>query len=458
MPTGVIGRDARIQARADQIVADWQALCRIPTVAGDLAAIGEAADWLEMRLRPLMDRVDRYEIPGYGPVVVGFRSGRSDRTLLLYNHYDVQPAGDPARWTSGPFDAEIRDGAMYARGACDDKADAAGRLISLELWIDEHGGDLPYSVIYLADPCEEIGSPGLADVLAAHATDLRADACLWESYLREESGRPAIGFGCRGALEIELRLDLLAAHQHPSYASVLRSAPLEMMSAIASLQTPDQRIAVEGFADGALRPDADARRRTQDIAVPGDSIARPGVDPHPRVAEDELRTRFIYEPSMSLSGFDLDDAVRQSIPASCTARVRFSLVPGMVPRTALAAVTRHLQARVPEMQVSLIREMEPAYSPVDSAFGVAVQRAARRAFGDEPVVYDVMTGAGPGAIFLEHLGAPIISPTGTLRPEGNMHGYDEHGYVEDYLQHVQFTLDVLRELDAAGFADGDARP
>ena len=64
-----------------------------------------------------------------------------------------------------------------------------------------------------------------------------------------------------------------------------------------------------------------------------------------------------------------------------------------------------------------------------------------------------MTGAGPGALFLDHLGAPIISPTGTLRPAGNMHGYDEHGYVEDFLDHVQFTLDILRELDRGGFAE-----
>lgn len=451
-----MGIDPRISENADAIVAQWQEICRIPTVAGDLPAIGAAADWIETRLTPLMDRVERYEIPEYGPVVVGFRRGRSERTLLLYNHYDVQPAGELERWTSGPFDAEIRDGAMYARGACDDKADISGRLISLELWMQEHDGDLPYSVIYLADPCEEIGSPGLDRVLAEHAADLRADACLWESYLREEDGRPALGFGCRGALEIELRLDLLAAHQHPSYSSILRSAPLEMMAAIASLQTEDHRIAVAGFADGAIRPDDAARTRTAEITVPSASIAIPGVSPHPAVPADDLPTRFIYEPSMSLSGFDVDDAVRQSIPASCTARVRFGLVPGMDPLRCYDAVAAHLHARVPELQISLVRAMAPAYSPTDSSFGTAVRRAAASAFEAPPVVYDVMTGAGPGALFLEHLGAPIISPTGTLRPAGNMHGYDEHGFVEDHLQHVQFTLDVLRELEHAGFAEESA--
>ncbi|QLD10592.1 M20/M25/M40 family metallo-hydrolase [Microbacterium oleivorans] len=446
-------RDPRIDAASDEIVASWQELCRFPTVAGRLDAIEQAATWIESRLAPLMDRVERYDIPGYGPVVVGFRAGDSETSLLLYNHYDVQPEGDPERWTSAPYAAEIRDGAMYARGACDDKADVAGRLASLRLWIDENDGRVPYSLIYLADPCEEIGSPGLDEVIAAHADELRADACLWESYLREEDGRPAVGFGCRGSVEIELGLDILAAAQHPSYSSILRSAPLELMAAISSMRTEDGRIAVAGVRDDAIVPDERARRRTADITLPGPSIAREGVTPYLTGTTSDLTTRFVFEPSMSLSGFDLDDGVRQSIPASASARVRFGLVPGMQPDRVVDAVRAHLALRHPDISVSVLRAIAPAYSPVESPFGEAVLRAAGHAYGAEPVAYDIMTGAGPGALFLEHLGAPIISPTGTLRPAGNMHGYDEHGYVEDFLDHVQFTLDVFRELERSGFAD-----
>lgn len=445
-------RDPRIDDGAAEIVSEWQELCRIPTIAGDLEAIGRGADWIEERLAPLMDRVERYTIPDYGPVIVGFRRGRSERTLLLYNHYDVQPAGDPERWTSGPFDSEIRGGAMFARGACDDKADVAGRLHSLRLWIEENDGDLPYSVIYFADPCEEIGSPGLSQVLADHAAELRADACLWESYLREESGRPALGFGCRGALEIELKLSLLAANQHPSYSPILRSAPLEMMAAIRALLAEDGTIAVPGFLDEAIRPDDAARARTEELSLPGESIALPGVDPYQPQALNELKTRFIYSPSMSLSGFEVDEALQQSIPSTCTARVRFGLVPHMDPDRCFDTVAAHLKERTPEIEVSIVRTMSSAYSPVDSAFAQGVISAAENAYDAVPVIYDVMTGAGPGALFLEHLGAPIISPTGTLRPAGNMHGDDEHGYVEDYLQHVQFTLDVLRGLAENDFA------
>ena len=444
--------DPRIPERGDDFVSEWQAFCRIPTVSGNLDAIVEAADWLEERLTPLMDSVVRYEIPGYGPVVVGFKRGLSERTLLLYNHYDVQPEGDEAQWSSPAFAAELRDGAVYARGACDDKADVTSRLGALQLFEEDHPEGLPYSIIYMADPCEEIGSPGLDTVLAEHAAELRSDACLWESYLREEDGRPAIGFGCRGALEIGLSLSLLASNQHPSYSQVLRSAPLEMMRAIASLTDSEGNIAIPGFVDGAITPDAAARARAAELTLPSDAIALPGVNPYQDFTADELRERFIFTPSMSLSGFTVDPSIRQSIAAGCEARVRFGLVPGMDPMACFEKVSAFLTAQIPELQIELIRTMDPAFSPIDTPFAASVIDAARVAFGAEPVIYEVMTGSGPGAFFLEHLGAPLISPTGTLRPAGNMHGFNEHGYVDDYLVHIQFTLDLLRGLERNDFA------
>ncbi|WP_341953129.1 M20/M25/M40 family metallo-hydrolase [Salinibacterium sp. TMP30] len=448
-------RDPRIDAAREQSISEWQEFCRFPSVAGDRVAIEAAADWLEQKLRRLSKRVERIEIPEYGPVVVAYFPGASDKTLMLYNHYDVQPAGDLDQWVSGPFESEIRDGAMWARGACDDKADVTSRLRALELFMEDHPDGLPYSMIYLADPCEEIGSPGLETVLAENAERLSSDAVLWESYLREDDGRPAVGFGCRGGMEISLSLNILASNQHPSYSQILRSAPLELMRAITSLVDEEGLIAVPGFTDSALRPDAAAKARTQELSLPGDAISLPGISPLKDLSEEELKERFIFAPSMSLAGFDLDPSVRQSIPAGGTARVRFGLVPGMDPHACFESVKSFLGSTAPDIEVELIRTMLPAFSPVDTPFAVSVLEAATKAFEAEPVIYDVMTGSGPGAFFLEHLGAPLISPTGTLRPEGNMHGYNEHGYLEDYLTHIQFTFDLLNNLEANGFANND---
>ncbi len=124
--------DTYISETAERFVADWQACCRIPSVSGARGAIEDCADWIEARMAPLFDDVWRIEIPDQGPLLCGEWRGSGSARLLVYTHYDVQPAGDESAWSSPPFAAEIRDGRMYARGACDDKADVTARLQALE--------------------------------------------------------------------------------------------------------------------------------------------------------------------------------------------------------------------------------------------------------------------------------------------------------------------------------------
>ena len=446
--------DPRILEQRDAIIERGRTLCRFASTADNLPEIGKAAEWLEGQLRPLFGEVGTVPVPGYGPVVYGIERGVSGRTLMLYNHYDVQHAGALGQWPYPPYESQVHDGVMYARGACDDKADVAGRLDSFRLWKEEHGGKLPYTVIYFAEACEEIGSPGLGDVLREHADLFRSDACLWESYLREEDGSPSIGFGCRGSLSVRIAVHALKDGIHPSYGTVARSAPLEVMKIVASLTTPDGLVAVPGMRELAVKASPQAMLRLRRIGVPGDSLRlNDTVNPNPIDNEAELQRRFIFEPGMSLASFDLDSSSVRSIPPSCSARVRFSLVPGMDPERCFELIRRYVADQNPDATVEKVDVIEPAYSSPDSCFGQSVSDAAAQAYGKEPVIYDIMTGAGPGAIFLKYLGAPIASPTGTLRPDGNMHGYNEHGALDDYLTHVNFTLTLLRELEAHGFGD-----
>jgi acetylornithine deacetylase/succinyl-diaminopimelate desuccinylase-like protein len=442
--------DDYIARERDRLIADWQACCAIPSVSGAHAAIAECADWIEERLTPLFDTVRRIDIPGQGPLLAAELAGTGPGRLLMYTHYDVQPAGDEAAWTAPPFAAEIRDGKMYARGACDDKADVTARLQALEAWRSAHDGPPPFSILFLADPAEEIGSPGLAEALAENAGWLRADACLWESFLRDEDGRPGIGFGCRGNLEVNLRLHLLRADQHTAFASILRSAPLELMRATASLTDDQGIITIEGFHEGVRTPGPEQLEATARIPLPTAAVTVDGVRPYVAGDEAELARRLVFEPSMSISRMLVGESGVGAVPAEAGVTLRFSLVPDQDPERALDALRAHLERHgFGEVEVTAGRMIWPAASPLDTPFARATLDAARDVFG-EPVVYPVLIGAGPGRMILDHLGAPVISPAGTLRPDGNMHGPDEHGAVEDYLDHVRFTVALLERLAEEG--------
>lgn len=414
---------AYIARERDRFVDEWRALCRIPSVSGS-PAIADAADWIEARMRPLFDRVERIELDGHGPLLLGELDGTGPGRLLMYSHYDVVPPGDG--WTSPPFAAEVRDGRVYARGACDDKADVTARLQALEACRSSLAGPPPFTLIWLCDPAEEIGSPGLAEALAAHADRLRADACLWESFLRGDDGRPGIGFGCRGVLAVELTLRLQSADQHTAFASVLRSAPLELAQALTSLAA----LAIPGVRE----PTEAERRAAAAVPLPAEGLA-PGASGE----------RLVFAPSMSI--VQLTAGKGDAAPAEAKTRVRFGLVPDQEPDAALDAVRAHLYRT--GIEIAVDHAVPPARAPIDTPFATATIDAARDAFG-EPVVYPVLIGAGPGRMVLDLLGAPTVSPAGTLRPAGNLHAPDEHGAIEDYLDHVRFTARLLELVAERG--------
>lgn len=444
--------DAFVARERDRFVADWRTLCRIPSVSGERAAIAQAADWIEERLAPLFDEMHRIDIPGHGPLLAAVLHGEGDGRLALYTHYDVQPPGDEQAWTSPPFAAELRDGQVWARGACDDKADVTARLQGLEAWLSTLDGRPPFSVIFLADPAEEVGSPGLQEALAANADALHADACVWESFLRDAEGRPGVGFGCRGSLQLELRLDLLRADQHTAFASAIRSAPLELMAAISSMRDADGRVVIDGFHDDIAAPTDEQLAATRTIPLGTEAIARDGVSPHPPLEADELRHRLVFEPALTLATMVVgDEGAPGVVPAGATAVIRFSLLPDQDPDRIVGVVREHLDRHgFGDVVLSERHRILPAASPLDTPFARAIVAAAGDVFG-EPVVYPVLIGAGPGRIVLDALGAPVVSPAGTLRPDGNMHAPDEHGAVEDYLDHVRFSARLLERLAANGF-------
>lgn len=441
--------DAYIADRSTRFVEEWRALCRIPSVSGARAAIDEAAGWIEARLQPVFGRVRRIDIPGQGPLLVAELAGTGPERLLLYTHYDVQPPGDPAAWTSSPFAAEIRDGAMYARGACDDKADVTARIQALEAWLASLDGPPPFTVVYISDPAEEIGSPGLAEALAANAGDLRADACLWESFLRDADGRPGIGFGCRGSAEVRLRLRLLRADQHTAFASIVRSAPLELMRAVASMVDASGAVTIAGFHDDVREPTAVQAAAAAEIPLPTEAVALPAVRPFVDADPAALAQRLVFSPSMTVAQMLVGADGVGSVPAEASATLRFSLVPDQEPEQVVACVREHLALHgFGDVEVTAGRSIRPAASPLDAPFAQATIEAARDVFG-EPVVYPVLIGAGPGRLVLDHLGAPVVSPAGTLRPDGNMHAPDEHGAIDDYLDHVRFTARVFERFAEA---------
>ncbi len=441
--------DDAVAQDGDRLVDEWREACRIPSVSGDREPVERMAAWVEERLRRRFDRVVVERTADGVPVVLGELAGSGPGRVVVYTHYDVQPAGDLAEWDSDPFGAELRDGAVWARGTCDDKADVTARLQAIDYWLDANGGTPPVTILWVCEGAEEIGSPGLAEVLARHADWLSATDCLWESFVRRDDGRPEVAFGCRGLVSAELRVQHLEHDQHAAFSPVLRSSAWTLTQALASLVDADGEVAVTGFHDAVAAPSAAAREAARALVPPGEALGPGGVSGWlPGRSSEELALRLSYAPTVNVSALRAGDPGSETtvVPATASARVDFHLVADQEPDEVVRLLRAHLDTHgFGDVVLRVGTTLRPAPGVLGTPLADAALAAAAAVYG-EPVVYPQLPGAGPARVMLDVLGATTVSPAGTTRLGSGLHAPNEHGRVEDYLDHVRFSLRLLEEL------------
>src|SRR6201988_4372257 len=189
---------------------------RFPSVSADRQfnpQVEACADWLLLRFKKA--GLDAEKLPTDGNRVVVARNDRNPnrKTVLIYGHYDLQPPDPLELWQTPPFEPEIRDGRIFARGSSDNKGQIFAHLIGVEKSLQSRG-DLPVNVIFLVEGEEETGSPHLEDFLRKHIAELTADIVVISDSRMVAPGVPTLTYGLRGMLCLEVRLTGPAADLH----------------------------------------------------------------------------------------------------------------------------------------------------------------------------------------------------------------------------------------------------
>ncbi len=187
-----------IRDNEERFIEELGALCAIPSVAAEGRGIPEAAAWVAERLQQVGASVAWLEGPGSPVLFAEIGPRDAARTLLIYNHYDVQPADPLDEWHSDPFELTERDGLLVARGVADNKANLLSRIQAVEAWQATEGA-LPLRVRWLIEGEEEIGSPSLSAVARDHGQRWAdSDGCLWEAGSKNEQGQMVLYSGLKG--------------------------------------------------------------------------------------------------------------------------------------------------------------------------------------------------------------------------------------------------------------------
>ena len=419
--------DARIKGELD-------AFLRIPSVSARSEHDGDtrrAAEWLAAECTRIGLATEVIATKGHPIVLAEWRGAPGKPTVLVYGHYDVQPAEPLELWTSPPFEPTVRDGKLYARGAVDDKGQLYLHVKALEAHLAVRGV-LPVNVILLAEGEEEVGSDHLAAFVEAHATRLACAACVISDSAMFAPGLPSLLFALRGLAYFQLDIQGPAQDLHSgSYGGAVINPAMALARILATFHDADGRIAVPGFYEKVKTWEANVRDRIR--ALPFDDEQFRAETGSSELGGEKgfttlerIWTRPTCEVNGLLSGYTGEGA-KTVLPAKAMAKISCRLVPDQTPAEIGALMQAHVERVAPKgvtITVTHLHGGNPWRGEPEGPFFHAASRALEAAFGRAPV----LTGEG-GSIpvvgdFQRILDVPVIL-MGFGLPGENAHAPDE---------------------------------
>jgi acetylornithine deacetylase/succinyl-diaminopimelate desuccinylase-like protein len=432
--------DAYVRARQRQYVGELKELLRLPTVSAQKTAIDETA-------RAVLDRTTRAgidaesrQVEGGPPTIVG-ETGRGDRTLLVYDHYDVQPPDPLEEWKTPPFEPTERDGHLYARGVSDNKGNLMARLQAIEAYRAIFG-ELPLRVRVLYEGEEEIGSEHLGEFVRRNADRLRADGCIWEAGYKDAAGRPTISLGLKGIAYFELRVRGAKQDAHSSQATIVPNAAWRLVWALSTLKNEKDEITIDGLMAAVRRP------TPEEVALldrlPFDEEATRRIHDIPRfirgLTGTPLKLKHFFEPTCTICGLTSGysgPGSKTVLPAVATAKLDFRLVPDLTPDLVERSLRTHLRRRgFDDVEVVAMHGERPSRWPADSAPARAAIAACRATYGTDPVVYPLMVGSGPMSQVCDELRIPVVG-FGSGNASSANNAPNENIAIADYIDHIR---------------------
>jgi acetylornithine deacetylase/succinyl-diaminopimelate desuccinylase-like protein len=442
--------DDYLDAHINDSIEELSRIAAQPSVGAQNWGMMECANLVANLLKTRGFSVDLQPTAG-APVVFGERKGKKDKTILFYNHYDVQPPEPLELWETPPFEPSLREGKLYARGVSDDKGHITSRLFAIDALLAQ--GELPCNVKFIIEGEEETSSVHLHDYIVENKTKLAADACIWEFGGVDHRGIPMQYLGLRGICYVELWVETASTDIHSGLGgSIIPNAAWRLVWALRSLKGSDEHIRIPGFYDSVKKPSQ------RDIAL---------FDALPEVA-DEYKSRFgvrnfikgltggvdlrlaeVFEPTCTICGLTSGYQGKGSKtvqPARASAKVDFRLVPDQDPGQILKLLRAHLDAEgFSDVQIDYLGGEHPARTDPDHPFVKLVVETATDVYGVPMEIVPMVGGSGPNYPFIHELNLPVAT-AGLGYPDTRAHAPNENIRIDLYLQHAKHMARVISEF------------
>jgi acetylornithine deacetylase/succinyl-diaminopimelate desuccinylase-like protein len=447
-----------VRENRDRHLEELKEVLRIPSVSTDPARAGEvkrAAAWVAARhTRAGCTKTETFPTKRH-PIVYGEWLGAPGRpTILFYGHYDVQPEDPVELWTTPAFTPTIRDGRLYARGACDDKGQFIIHVNAFEAHL-KTGGSCPVNVKFLIEGEEEIGSPNLEAFIASHKDLLKCDAVVVSDTAMFDKKVPSIVHGLRGLsyMQVDVRGTARDLHSGTFGGAVINPA-FALAHLIASLKDAKGKIKVPGFYDRVRKLTA-AQRKAFKALPHTDAKFKKSIGAKGLFGEAGFTTleRVWARPTLEVNGIwggFMGDGAKTVIPAEAHAKISMRLVPDQKPKEIVAKFTRYIRKIAPpsvDVTVTHIHSGDAWLAETDHPALQAAARAVKKAFGKTPVFTREGGSIPVVAAFDRILEVPSVL-MGIGLHDDNLHAPDEKIDLDNFFRGNEAAAYLMDELGA----------
>jgi acetylornithine deacetylase/succinyl-diaminopimelate desuccinylase-like protein len=433
---------------------DIMTLVAQPSVSARKEGVEECAVIVEKMLKNTGASVKVLKLEGAPPLIYGeIKAAGAKKTIMFYNHYDVQPEEPLELWKSPPFKPEIRDGVIYGRGVSDDKGELVSRLKIVESYL-KSGQELPCNVKFCFEGEEETGSVHLGDYVSKHSELFKADAVVWEYGTIDNNGTPMVTLGVKGMIYVEFVLKSLSADAHSSYAAALPSAPWRMVRLLNLLKDEKEMIKIPGWYDGVVNLAEDELKVLQEMPFDGEEFKKTygAAQFLGGMNDDQAKKALVQRPTGNIAGVWAGyqgPGSKTVLPKEIHVKMEFRLVPEQDPDDLWKKMRKYLDDNgFPDVEM-LLESMEPAArTSYKHPFANSAIKAAETIYGKKPIVELGSAGTGPLYLFTRRYNMPSVD-IGVSAMDGGIHAPNENLKLENLRKGMCWIAETMELFSAS---------
>jgi len=402
------------------LVSDLQKLIQQPSVSAKNMGLEECTRLIVQMMNNSGITTEILRIKkGIPPAIYGEVKSKQNpgKTILFYNHYDVQPEEPLELWHDKPFSGKIKGNKIYGRGSADDKGELITRIKAVEAFL-KTTNDVPCNIKFFIEGEEEIGSVHIEDYLRRYARKLSCDAVIWEFGYVDEKDRPIISLGMKGLLYVELSKVESIRDAHSSLAVLIENPAWRLIEALKTIRNIDGTILIKDWykeADKFTKEDLQVIKSEpfDENSFKKEYGIKKFVGNKKNIA---IKKALVGEPTCNIAGFTSGyqgPGAKTVLPSKALVKIDFRLIPKMDPQKQLLRLKKHLKINgFDDIEIKMIHGEAAARTSISDPFVKIVKKAADESFG-ESIISVSSAGTGPMFSFVKFLHSPCIAIGGT---------------------------------------------